>query len=434
MTPRGKAYDAVVREHLKLLSWNRKTPQKELAKAVGGVYPCQVTRRMEGATAFKSRDLSALLEAMGVDQKEFHAGISGDGFHAEVYLARIASDYGRQKNYVESDLMADGPSRPCTVDELRRMAAGLRDLRIADPEAARTQALDVLRAYFHYGIDPGAESRFEAAIGLAAVYRARGSWGTAASFLLKALQLAGRHGRKKARVLHETVPLAVGLADFEGGLQAAEMALSEFGRLLDFQSQGRVLISKGNLLWHAGHLDEAADAFRKSLPMLAEDRWYQRFAALHGLGLCYLLKGELSEALKYADRSVATLGSGSVPSLQEAAARWLRGEILLRKGSSEGIQELRAAVVLRTKENSNRSELALISLRLACAYHDHGRFEELEKLTANLVPLLGKATAGNRLVQGALTELNSRMFRGERSRGSDASHLVGARDGATTLR
>jgi tetratricopeptide (TPR) repeat protein len=416
MTPRGEAYDVLVREHLKLLSWSRKTPQKELAKALGDVYPCQVTRRMEGETAFKTRELSALLEAMGVDQKEFHAGISG-GFHVEVYLARIASDNGRQKNYAASDLMAGSPSRPYTADELREVAAGLRDLRIANPEAARIQALDVLRTAFHGGIDPGPESRFEAAITLAAVYRTRGSSGTAAAFLLQTLHLAGHPGCRKARVLHETVPLAGDLGDLETGLLAAELSLAEFARYEDFQGQGRVLVSKGILLWHAGHVDEAIDAYSKALPVLTEDRWYQRFAALQGLGHCYLLKGESSKALHYADRAVAALEGADVPPLQEAEARWLRGDILLRLGSSEGVPELRAALDLRIRANGNKLDLALISLRLACIYHQHGCFEELGELTANLIPLLEKVAATNKLVQGALAEFNARLVRGELSRG-----------------
>jgi len=415
MTPRGETYDARLREHLEILRGSRKTPQKKLAEALGGVNASQVTRRLDGTTAFKPREVAAWLDVLGIDHGEFFHGVAG-GFHAEVYLARIAGDHDRQKKYADTDLIADGPSRAYTADELRELAAGLRDLRIADPEAARVRALDILRTAYHYNVDPGVEVRFEAAIGLAAVYRLRGGCGTAATFLLQALHLAGDRGRMKARVLHESVPLAGDLGDFEAGLQAAALALSEFARIEDFQGQGRVLVSKGILLWHSGQLDEAAEAYSNSLQVLSKDRWYNRFGAVHGLGLCFFLKGDLSKALKYADRSVAVVNGAGVPILQQAAARFLRGEILLKMGSSEGISELKLALALHSKESANNLEVALISLRLACAYHDHGRIKELENLTAKLVPLLEKLKPSNKLLHGALAELSSKVVRAGLSR------------------
>jgi tetratricopeptide (TPR) repeat protein len=410
MTPRNEAYDARLREHLTILRGSRKTPQKKLAEALGDVHPCQVTRRLDGSTVIKPREVAALLDALGVDHGEFFGGVAG-GFHAEVYLARIAGDHDRQKKYADTDLIADGPSRPYTADELREMAAGLRDLRIADPEAARVRALDILRTVYHFDVDPGVEARFEAALGLAAVYRVRGSSGTAAAFLLQALYTAGDHRRMRARMLLALVPLAADLGDFEAGLQAADLAISEFAQLGDLQGQGRVLISKGSLFGQNGQLHRAIDAYSVSLLLVAEDRWYQRFSALVGLGLCHMLNEDLPDALSYSDRSLAALDSERVPPLQEAEARWLRGEILLRMGSSEGIRELRIALDIRSKENASKLSLTLISLRLACAYYDHGQLEELGKLTAGLSPLLRSVAANNKLLQGSLAELIRRSYR-----------------------
>ena len=440
MTPRGETYDARLREHLEILRGSRKTPQRKLAEALGGVDPSQVTRRLEGTTAFKPREVAAWLDVLGVDHGEFFAGVAGD-FHAEVYLARIAGDNDRQKRYAGTDLMADGPSRAYTADELREMTAGLRELRIADPQTARVQALDILRTAYHYNVDPGVESRFEAALALAAIYRVRGSTGTAAAFLLQALHMAGNHRRMRARMLLALVPFAADLGDFEAGLQVADLAISEFARHGDLQGQGRVLVAKGNLLGQSGRSSDALDAFHKGLPLIAEDRWYQRFAAFQGLGLCYMLKGDLSEALKYSGRSVACLAAESVPPLQVAEARWLRGEILLRMGSSEGISDLQAALEIRSRENTSKLSLALISLRLACAYHDHGLLEEMGRLAASLGPLLGNVATSNRVLQGALAEFSSSLVRGELSRDAlqqtyealakagqkHASHVLGER-------
>jgi tetratricopeptide (TPR) repeat protein len=296
------------------------------------------------------------------------------------------------------------------------MAAGLRDLRIADPEAARVRALDILRTVYHFDVDPGVEARFEAALGLGAVYRIRGACGTAAAFLAQALHLAGPHDRMRARVLHETVPLAADLGDFEAGLQAAELALSEFARIADFQGQGRVLISKGNLLGQAGHLDAAIDTFHKSLPQLAEGGWHERLAGLHGLALCYILKDERTEALRHAERALSAVECKEAPPREQANARWLRAEILLRMGSSEGIGELEAVLDFWSSPNAGKLNLALISLRLACVYQDHGLIEEFGQLTASLVPLLGSVGGSNKRLQAIVTEFNSVAVRGELSR------------------
>jgi tetratricopeptide (TPR) repeat protein len=359
--------------------------------------------------------VAALLDALGVDHGEFYAGVAG-GFHAEVYLARIAGDHDRQKKYADTDLIANGPSRPYTADELREMAAGLRDLRIADPEAARVQALDILRTVYHHDVDPGVESRFEAAIGLAAIYRMRGACGTAATFLLQALHLAGARGWPKARVLHESVPLFADLGDFEAGLQAAELALSEFARLEDFQGQGRVLLSKDNLLGQAGELDAAIEAFQAGLRQLAEGRWFDRFYLLHGLALCFVFKGELAKALRHAEQALSTVKCEDAPPREQANARWLRAEILLRMGRSEGIAELRAVLDFCSSHKAGKLNLALISLRLACACQDHGQIDELGQLTASLLPLLGSVGASNKRLQAAVTEFNSVAIRGELSR------------------
>jgi tetratricopeptide (TPR) repeat protein len=225
----------------------------------------------------------------------------------------------------------------------------------------------------------------------------------------------------RARVLLALVPFAGVMGDFEAGLQAAQLAVSEFAGLRDLQGQGRVWVSKGNLLGQHGHLDEAVEAYLASLPLIAEDRWYQRLSALHGLGLCYVLKGELPQARKFSDRSVAAIESHSVSALQESGVRWLRGEILLSMGSPEGIEELRRVLDLCSKQNGSKLNLALISLRLACALWDHGRIEELGKLTSSLNPLLGSIAANNKLLQGTLAEFNSLAIRGELSRRDGSS-------------
>ncbi len=415
MTPWGKAYDSKMREHLQLLLWWRQTPLRDLQAALGNVHHSQVERRLEGKPLIRAWELAALLRVVGVDQLEFYAGILG-GLHAEVYLAHIAQENTRQKDYAGSDLIAKGPSRVYTAEELRDVADGLQDLRVVDPEAARGQALDVVRAAHHYGIDPGVESLFKANLALGAVYRARGGYGTAATFLLKALDLAGTDARMRSRLLHSIINFASDMGDFEVGLQAADAAIAGFERLKDQLGRGRVLVSKGSLLGRYGQQSEAIELLEASLPLVSKGRWYDRFYPLHGLCLSYIVLNDLSEALKYADQIAVAVRGETLSSKQIMEVRWLRGEILLRMGSTTGIQELRAVLETSSKQNDSKLKLALISLRLAAVYYDYAQTEELRKLASSLAPLLGSVASDNKLLRGALTEFNSLMLRGDLSR------------------
>ena len=414
MTPWGKAYDARMREHLKLLLWWRRKPHARIAEALGDLDRSLISRRLSGAIAFKSWEPAAMLRAMGVDQREFFGGLQGD-LHAEVYLARIAKGNCRQKSYAGNDLMADPPSRSYTVRELRKMADGLHDLRVTDPEAARLQALDILRSAHHYDVDPGVESRLKANLSLGGIYRARGAYGTAAVFLLKALEQAGDNQRLRARLHHAIVPLASDLGDFEVGLQAAEMAEECFKRFEERLSQGRVLLSKGNLLGHYGHLEDSVRAHQESLLLISEGRWYDRYHTFHSLAISHAKQNKLNEAVSYAGKALKALKKENCHSKYATSVRWLRAEILLRMGSNSAIVELQTALENSTRHNDSKLNIALISLRLAYAYHEHGRNEELQELAGSLTPLLGNLAADHKVLRGAITEFNSIMLCGELS-------------------
>ena len=350
---------------------------------------------------------------MGVDHGEFYDGVDG-GFHAEVYVARIAMGRKRQKNYAISDLMAGGPSRPYTADELRTMAGGLQDLRFLDPETARIQALDILTAAFHQGIDAGVDCYFKALLSLAAVYRARGSYGTAAAYLLKALHVDGRHGRERAVVLRALISLSIDQGDAEPSLQAADLALSEFARLGDIQSQGRVLVSKGAVLGQIDRLAEASELYRKSLPLIADAQWYERFGALHGLGLCLALLDEPTEALHYAEEAVVALKAHDAPLLRRADALWLRAEIRLQKGlNDQGLRDLATVLEIYLDQSSSPIDLAAVTLRLCHLYKASGKDIEMQAVTNRAIPRLRKAAHQSKLLLTVLTDFFLQHRRGE---------------------
>jgi tetratricopeptide (TPR) repeat protein len=408
------AYEARLREHLKILWWSRGTPQKQLARALG-VNPSQITLRFKGEVAFRPHEVAALLDAMGVDHGEFYDGVAGR-FHAEVYVARIAMGRKRQKNYAISDLMAGGPSRPYTADELRTMAEGLQDLRIVDPEAARVHALDILASAFHHGIDPGVEGRFEALLALAAVYRSRGSDGTAAAYLLKALHKTNFRGWMKARAQVSVVAFAVEQGDFLEAVAAADLAVAKYAVASDRRGHGRALVSKGSALGPQGRIVGARSAFREALFLLPEEDWSLRVGAFQGLALCYLLGDEIEKAHMQARNAVEALESGNAPHSFKAETLWLRGEIALRSNNSvQGTADLRRVLEIYLDDSSNVLYAVLVSLRLASTFLASGNLDELRELCVQVTPSLVGAAKSDRLLRDSLNEFAAVALRGELS-------------------
>ena len=357
-----------------------------------------------------------ILETLGVDPGEFFEGVHGR-FHAEIYLARLEKENKRRRKYGKSDQQRDLPAKAYDVAELRRMAEGLEELRVVDPDEACRQALEIVRAVKHDGLqEVGPRSQCLARIVLGGIYRSRGIWSTAAFFLRDSLRIAGRTGSLKARTLQGVMSLALDQGDREAACAAVRQALTEYVRVGDWQGVGRASVSQGVFFGHYGLSAEAVTSYRQSLTLLPNEEWFGKFAAFEGLGLAQAYQQDPDAALGNVTEALSTLDRREIPRLYRAGALWLRGEVLLLKDSIDKAEESFQAVLdIYESEKVSEVEHALISLRLASVWQMSGEIEKIEELTTVLLGRVPRLSARNKLVAGSLAQLHGSVIRGELS-------------------
>ena len=399
--------------HLVDLQKVLKIPRKAYGKALG-VGVGQISKRFKGQVRISSRDTLLMLEVMEVEAGEFFAGVYGD-FHAELYLARLEWKNRQQVKYGKHDLMRDPPSRYYEPSELSYVAEGLQELRLIDAEAAKAQALDILRADFHYQQVVDSRAQVLARIALGAIFRRQCRYSRAAFFLRTAIRLAASDESLRGQVLQAVMSLAMDQGDFASASDCAESAICHYARTMDLVGLGRAFVSKGVLHVNLTDYEIALEAYETSLSFLPEKEWYGRFAALQGQGLCHIYEGRVDEALRFANLAVTALDANDVPPVTKAEAWWLRGEILLKMNSPEGVAELNKVLEIQIEERLSAIDLALISLRLVWVYEKQGDAGRLRELTDRVIPILKEFRNVGTLFDGVVAELLGVSLSGELS-------------------
>jgi tetratricopeptide (TPR) repeat protein len=397
----GPDYERRVASHLAELQEVLKIPRARYGKAIG-VGEGQVSKRFKGTVTCSLNDVLKILGVMEVDPKEFFAGVTGE-FHAELYLARLERKFAGQVKYGKYDLLRQSPSKHYEAVELLEAAEGLQELRLVSAEAAKAQALDILRTDYHYRPSGDPRTQVLARVSLAAIFRCEGYYGRTAFFLRTALRLAGSDGSLRGQVLQSVMSLASHQGDFQEAMAAVKTALSEYCQACDFRGQGRAMVSLGILHTTLRDFGRSTSAYNQALSLLPDDEWYGRFFVFQGLGMASIWRKQPQEALDYLQLALREIESKDVPFVRSWAL-WLRGEIHFDHAPERALEDF--LVVQETFQASKLDPvvLALVSLRIAKAYLLLGRIGELRKLVEEAYCILTSIRKTNKVLAGTFRE------------------------------
>ncbi len=367
-----------------------------------------VQRRLHGGKGLGPFKIDRALARAGILRERFYLGVA-TGFHPELALDRIAA---RNRDQVREFLKSVRDGRPRQIyadEELRKVIAGLEELRFHDAGEARQRALDVLRSS---DLDPELTAEAWGVLGVIERYRGRAP--VAAACYAAALK-SGNEERTQARTFQRiSMLLLFDGCDASGAMEAVLRARDAYSRCHDRSGLGKTLVDEGVVLFNGkGACREALTAHEAALGLLGEDDFASRFGAVQGLAIAAVYLGDVKRAQAELSEAL-TAFEGKESSLMHASLVWLQGEIALLLG-----QYLRAADrFLEVWDcyidlDLGPVETSLVSLRMAKAYALQGDPRQVRRLLRQILQSFGGPGRPSRLLSSTLGEFLREGVRGE---------------------
>jgi tetratricopeptide (TPR) repeat protein len=316
------------------------------------------------------------------------------------------------------ELVAREPKENYGAEEIEWIAEGLEVRRLFDAGAAREEALEILRTAGRRPKVVGSESLCEAWGILGAIQRSQGRYSSAAWCLRKALVVGGAGQVSTVRrttTLQRVAYLISDQGDLEKACEVLELGRALAAKVGDWGAVGRLLVSTGVLLVKRSCLDEAIDAYERSLLCLPAEEWHGHFSAYQGLGVSWAYRGDLKRALEQLNNALRVLDAlQAPPPIIKSVVVWLKAEILmLRNELPAAERDFRTAREIYVAQRMRALDIALVSLRLAKVLLLEGKLAELKELTDQMFALLGPIERQNEIISGVYAEFMNLSLQGE---------------------
>ncbi|MEL7058729.1 MAG: tetratricopeptide repeat protein [Acidobacteriota bacterium] len=176
---------------------------------------------------------------------------------------------------------------------------------------------------------------------------------------------------------------------FDEAWNEVERASQLYGELDRSDLEVTLLIAKAMIAFEEGDPEKSIPFLERATELVdASTDGFLRLALFHNLVTCYAETGRYSQALDLLPQTRQLLGRFGRAG-QRIRLRWLEGVILRGRGEFEQAE----SAMLESREAFTRIDdhprAALVCLDLANLYQRQSRWEELQKLTASMVPIFG---------------------------------------------
>jgi tetratricopeptide (TPR) repeat protein len=417
MTQRQLAGDTLSGSYVSLLESGRRTPTAETVRLLARSLGCTPEellgqRDSEGSrpAALRVRYGQLAIAAGVVEQarEHFEAALAAPQLdplmRAEALIgrARVLEAQGRLREASETyeslvHSAIDSPRYLSSLDVVIRWCRCLYELgelsRVVEVGTGAMRELDRLRAWH-------SDNAIRLLATVAAAYFELGDLRQAARLLREGLARADeiRSPRARSSVLWNASHLASEEGRQREALELAEEALAYFRQAEDRRASARLLSQYGHLLLQQDppRVEDATRALQESLSILREDGYsYECGYVLTELSRASLLEGRVSEAVDFAEQSLAELGP-------EAALERARAQTALAAAVAAGNDRERATELFDLAASALRELKA--SRQAARAWVELGNMLDRAGDAAGAVRAFREATSAvNLTVPGALS-------------------------------
>ncbi len=376
------------------LAWTQRLSRStylegELMMARAGVYSTQA--RYEEARAAGERGLQKIEEAFGAEHRNYALALTRTAT-IEWRAGKRERERAQRERALELLESIYGSSHPELADSLHNLGVTeLQEENFERAEALVRRGLELRRERF------GPRSRLyaESLLTVAELQSKAGRYDEAIATNERVLEIFREYygeGHTQVAVAHNNLGTALSAAG------RGEEALEHLERALELRSRDKVFAQMVVPLYNLadlyrqlaeerrcrGESDEAASLFtrsvernRRALELSVEhygEEHYFTGVILSGLGVALRNTGEYAEAEQLQRRSIASLDRGVGPEHSTLAFPLVElGRLLLRRGqAAEALEPLERALELRTREDVDPGELAIVRLQLARALWDSG--------------------------------------------------------------